>query len=224
MKGHALAALLIAASHSTSAADPGEWRDLNLKMEPLGEPVLVNGVPMTISRVTGSDVGVFAQRMGDKWLVEGGVHGVRSTNSGRWTIISRLHGNGLEVLQWTGTGKDAQLLWSRSDLQSRTRPKFRGVLRFPTGCVPGRAVSGRVDTRSYWQQAAHCKGSTRNVLSSVRAIASTQGFAVQSWDSQLLARSGNTEITVLAWPADDDPALANTSLVYLRLDPPGVAP
>ncbi len=57
--------------------------------------------------------------MGDQWSEESGVHGVRSASHGNWKILSRIHDAGLEVVQWRGTGKDAQLLWSRSDLLAR---------------------------------------------------------------------------------------------------------
>ena len=179
---------------------------------------------MTISKFTGADAAVLAKRMGDRWIVEKGARGVRTTNSGPWNIISRFNGTGLEVVQWPDAGPESQLLLSRSELQARLPSTLRDGLRVPSGCVSGRSVSGRVDARSFWQQAAHCKGSPRNVLSSVRAMASTQGYEVQSLQSQLLARRGNTEITVLAWPADEGPSGASTSLVYLRLYPAERAP
>jgi hypothetical protein len=224
MKGLAPTALLIAASQLAPAADLGEWRDLNLKVEPLGESVQVNGLPLEISKFTGSDVVVLAKRMGDKWIGEEGAHGVRTTNSGPWKIISRFHGAGLEVVQWTNAGNESQLLWSRSDLQTHTRSTHRGGFGFPPVCMQGRAVSGRVDAQSYWQQTALCKGSPRNVLASVRTIAGAQGYEVQSREGQLLARSGNTEITILAWRSAEGPASAVTSLVYLRLEPAERAP
>jgi hypothetical protein len=220
MNGAALAVILFAASCLASAADAEAWRDLNVQVEPLAEPILVNGLPLKVTSVTGSDVEVLARRMGDKWISESDAHVVRFESHGSWKIVSRIHGADLEVVQWTGRGKNARLLWSRSELLARIQTPVHGGLRFPPGCVAGRTVSGRIDARSYWQQAASCKGSPRNALSAVRASAGTLGYEVLSRDGQLLARNGNTEITVLAWRSNDGPEPVTTSLVYLQLGPP----
>jgi hypothetical protein len=138
---------------------------------------------------------------------------------GDWTILSRIHDAGLEVVQWHGAGKEAELLWSRSELRAKVQLPARGGLRFPATCVPGRTVSGMADAHTYLQRVAACVGSPRATLSAVRAIAGSQGFEVHSRDGQLLARDGTTETTVLAWSSAGAGASA-TSLVYLQLNRP----
>jgi hypothetical protein len=214
-----LAWLVVAASPLVCAADLGEWRDLHVYVDALREPILVNGVPLEVSRVTGRDVSLLAKRLNQKWSEESGSHGVRTEVHGAWTILSRIHDAGLEVVQWRGSGKDAELLWSRGDLKSRFQSPARVGLRFPAACVPGRTVSGKVDAHSYLQRVAACVGSPRATLSAVRAIAGSQGFEVRSRDGQLLARDRATETTVLAWPSAGAGASA-TSLVYLQLNRP----
>ncbi len=46
MNSAALTLILIAASPVAVAADFGTWRDLNVQVESLAEPILVNGLPM----------------------------------------------------------------------------------------------------------------------------------------------------------------------------------
>jgi hypothetical protein len=211
--------ILLVASRFAAGSDPWTWHDLRVKVESSAEPILVNGLPLAVRRVTGSDVRLLAKRLEDKWREESGVRGVRSATHGNWMILSRLHDAGLEVVQWRDSGGGAELLWSRGDLPARIQLPGRTGLRFPPGCVPGRIVSGRIDSRKYVQQAARCKGSPRNMLSAVKASADRQGYEVLSRAGQLLARNGTSEVTVLAIGSADAPA-GGTSLVYLKLDQP----
>ena len=215
MKGPTLS-LLLAASHIAIGADLGTWRDLHVRVESLPGPILVNGLPLMVSRATGSDVHQLAKRLSDKWHKEGGAQGVRAETNGTWTILSRIHDAGMEVVQWRGSGGDAELLWSRSELTAHVRTPARGGLRFPTGCIQGRTVSGQADTRAYSEQVARCKGSPRATLLAVQAVARAQGYEVLARDGQLLARNSASEVTVFAWRPDDGSVANDTSLVYLR--------
>jgi hypothetical protein len=214
-----IALLLVVVSPFTAAMDVGVWRDLHVDVDVLPEPILVNGLPLAVVRATGSDVDVLAHRLRERWNAESDAHGIRSESHGAWKILSRVHDAGLEVVQWRGTGTDAELLWSRSDLPARVQVPVRGRLGFPPGCVPGRIVSGRVGARAYSQQAASCKGSLHATLAAVRSNASRKGYEVLSRDGQLLARNSTTEITVFALRPDGASTTGN-ALLYLQLDLP----
>jgi hypothetical protein len=209
--------LILAASPFAFAMDLGAWRELRVHVDAIAEPILVNGLPLMVSRATGIDVGRLASRIDQKWREESGDHGVRFSTHDNWRILSRIQGDTLEVAQWRGTGSDAELLWSRTDLLTKTRLPAQGGIRLPTGCVPGRTVSGQIVGRRYSQQSARCMASPITTLADMRESALGQGYAVLLREGQLLARNKTSEITVLAWSSGD--AVPNaTSVAYLQVE------
>jgi hypothetical protein len=209
--------ILLARIPFAGAVDLGVWRDLHVTVDSPAEPVLVNGQSIVVSRATGSDVNLLVGRLSRKWSEEGGDKAVRAEASGTWTVLSRIHDTGLEVMQWRGTGKDMELLLSRSELLAGSRAPEQEVIRFPAGCVPGRSVSGRLDARSWLQRTAHCNGSPRTVLLTMRGSASRQGFEVLAQEGQFLARRHHTEISVRALRGGEASS-AGTALIYLQLE------
>jgi hypothetical protein len=223
MTSAALMLLLLVASPMVAASELGRWRDLHVQVEPLTEPVVVNGVTLVVSRATGKDVELLAKRLGQKWSEESGTHAVRPGGNGNWRILSRIHDAGLEVLQWRDVGADAELLLSRMELPAKAQAPAHVGLGIPAGCKAGRIVSGWVDSHSYSQQAALCTGSPRAALYEVRRNAIGHGYEVLPGNGQLLARKGTSEVTVFAWHSGDASAASATSMVFLQVDAPETA-
>jgi len=208
-------------------AAPGleQWRGPDVQIDVLPEPLRVNGMPFIIHRASGKGVGLLAHSIGRQWIKEEGDEGIRSATQGGWMVLSRIHDQNLEVLQWRGTGADAEMLWSSSSMRAQIRKPPPAAVRLPVGCISGLTVHGDMDIDPYIQRTAQCSRAPRAIISASQAIARKQGFTIQSLgDFHFLARRQATEVTILASENDPSGLIRGSTLVYLQVDRRGRLP
>jgi len=213
-----LLAVLLTCRGVCASTDLELWRAFDVQIEILPESTHVNGLPLLIHRATGSGVSSLVETLKRQWIQEVGIQSVRTDSRGDWVILSRIHAGSLQLLQWRGSGKSSELIWSSSNLRAHIQSPTHSVLALPPGCVAGRTVHGDIDDRGYLQRTAHCTSSPHWTLSAIGANASRQGYAVQTNTEMLVAHRRGIEVVVVVSRADPG-AQQGTSLVYLQVVP-----
>jgi hypothetical protein len=217
MRPAILACLLLMVGHGVSLAAPGEkWKGASDRLESLPEPVVVNGVALEVRSARGWEAAALASRLPEEWSRSPEHPAARPETLGNWTIVSRIQGHHLEVLQWRGSGVETRLLWSRSDLNARIQAAPELLLGFPSGCVVGTSVHGSAGSRAYVQTSGRCRGSARSVLSAFGTQARRRGLSFRLQEGTLTTGNRNTDVLVTAWPSKDRAGTARTSVVFLQ--------
>jgi hypothetical protein len=211
-----IAALLLAASGVLNA--PKLERSLTtglvLTVEPVPEALVVDGVPMTVQRITGPGAVELLERVESSWRRHGSQ--VRRMQQGEWTLLSRLKGGKSEVLQWRGKKGGQELLWSQLDSESQAQSAPISQLVLPAGCVWGRSVSGLSGRQRYQQRSARCSDTPQHLSSLLRASLAAQGWRVDSVSEQgLLVRRENSE-GVISFSVQ--PESGSSWLVWLQVE------
>jgi hypothetical protein len=188
--------LLFAATASGIAATPALdttlVAGLAVNIERIREPIVVDGVLMTVQRVTGAGVPELARRIEATWHRQGSRIQTRQQES--WTVLSRIQGRSSEVLQWRSDTRDAELLLSSLDLQEPIRPLPLTGLTLPASCTWGRSIAGNTSNHSYIQRSARCPHSRQTLSLQLSQALSRQGWNIRSaTDSALVVERAGSE-------------------------------
>jgi hypothetical protein len=210
-----IAGLLLAASAvlAVPEIDRALTTGLALAVDPVPEALVVDGVPMTVQRITGRGVDELLERVESSWRRRGSQ--VRRMQLGEWTLLSRMNGSKSEVLQWRG-GKDGQeLLWSQLDSRSQPQPAPMSQLVLPAGCVWGRSVSGVSARQHYLQRSARCSDTPQRLSRLLRASLVSQGWQIDAASEQgLLVRRASSEGVI---SISEQSGSGSSWLVWLQL-------
>lgn len=176
MRIMALLAALCMAPHA-AALETRDATGLDVAIEPIAEPIEVDGLPLTVRRATGPGVAILVLRIGERWLAAGAP--VRRLSQGGWQMLSRWDGGHAELLQWRGEGATAELLYSRFD--ARRRPTSVGAppLHLPVRCAWGRQVAGKAAGVRYQQLTARCRGTAAALMPDLRVSLNADGWQWQ---------------------------------------------
>jgi hypothetical protein len=207
--------LFLAATVPDLPVNPGMSRlaaGLAVHTDPVPEPMAVDGVAMTIHRVTGAGVPELARRIEADWRRQGSP--VHTHQQGGWTLRSRIHGHSSEVLQWRTSLEGPELLLSSLDARSVARPTPDANIQLPPGCKWGRSISGKSQQHSYIQRSARCPLSVKALRPDLLASLSREGWRIRSRSATglLVERGGEEGLLVLSTQSGD----ASTWLVWLH--------
>jgi hypothetical protein len=210
-----IVAMLLAATAPALAVNPGMARlaaGLAVHVDPVPEPMAVDGVAMTIHRVTGAGVPELAHRIEADWRRQGS--DVHTHQQGGWTMRTRFHGETSEVLQWRNSEEGPEMLLSSLDTRSAVRPAPDARFQLPSGCEWGRSISGTSQQHSYMQRTARCPHSIPVLSTNLLASLSRQGWRIRARSATglLVERNGEEGLIVLSTHTGD----ASTWLVWLH--------
>lgn len=187
---------------------------LTVTIDRIPEPVAVDGIPMTVHRVTGAGVPELARRIEAQWRSQGSE--VKALQQGSWTLRSRMLGAKSEVVQWRNGPEAPELLWSSLDATGPLQPKPDAGLALPAGCVWGRSVSGSSGPRRYLQRSARCTLSVHELSLQLQHSLPSQGWRLRSATDRglLLDRPGVEALLSL----DTHQGEQATWLTWLRVE------
>jgi len=203
------ALVLLACASCAGAFEPRDARGLDVRIEPLPEPVAVDGVVFEIQVASGSDVAELARRVEQRWRQQGST--VQHMQQRGWELVTRWDAGRSELMQWRGEGSAAQLVFSRLDtLKPPARPG-RGPLLLPSRC----AWSRQIGDRSHTVSSAICGLALSELQRQVRAALVAQGWSVQRETAALLeiSRDGRSaHLTLVAASRPGESALVWTQV------------
>jgi hypothetical protein len=170
--------LLLLLAPGVDAIEARDFSGLDVAVERIGEPVIVDGVQMRIQRAQGIDVQRLAARIERRWQGEGGT--LRHLHQQGWQMLGRWHEGRSDLIQWRGEGRQAVLLYSRLDTQHKPLRQAAPPFSLPFGCAWGRVVEGEAKGRRYLQRSAVCRGSSAELQPAVRTALDAQGWVLRS--------------------------------------------
>jgi hypothetical protein len=150
---------------------------LVLNIDRISEPLIVDGISMTVQRVTGAGATELARRIEANWHRQGSA--VKTNQQGAWTVLSRLQGPTSEVLLWRTTAAGPELLLSTLDVRAPIRPMPATGLTLPAGCNWGRSTSGWNGGQSYIQRSARCTQTMHALSLQLRHSLPLQGWTIR---------------------------------------------
>ncbi len=207
MRRFALA--LLACTSCASAFEPRDARGLDVRIEPLPEPVAVDGVVFEIQFASGKDVAELARRVELRWRQQGSP--VQHVQQRGWQLVARWDGGRSELMQWRSEGAAAQLIFSSLDaLKPPVRPG-RGPLLLPSRCAWNRQIRDRSHTVS----SATCRLKLPELQRQLRAALVAQGWSIQRDAGALLeiARDGSSaHLTLVTAALPGESALVWTQI------------
>jgi hypothetical protein len=215
------ASLLLLAAAALASPVSGAFESrlaagLAVAIECMPEPVAVDGVQMTLQRVTGAGVPELVRRIEALWRSQGSE--VKDLKQGVWILRSRMHGTRSEVLQWRDGKDSAELLWSSLDAAGQVQPMPETGLALPAGCVWGRRVSGSSGQHHYLQRTARCAHALRGLSMQLQRTLPPQGWRLRmANDHDLVLERQGVEgvVSLTAHPGDEA-----TWLTWLRVEHP----
>jgi hypothetical protein len=191
--------LLATAGNAIEARDVG---GLDVQVERIGEPVIVDGVQMRIQRAQGVDVKRLAVRIEQRWQREGGA--LRHLEQQGWQMLGRWQAGRSDLIQWRGEGPDAVLLYSRLDTQQKPLRHAAPPFSLPSGCAWGRSVEGDSNGRRYLQRSAVCRGTVAQLQPALRVTLSAQGWVFRGETAAAMeVVRGGVQGTLLFAPGPD---------------------
>lgn len=196
-----LALLALAASVECAALEARDARGLDVTLERLAEPVVVDGVVLQVQSATGPDVPALAARIQTRWRQEGAP--LREHTRDGWNSIARFEQGRNEVIQWRGQGDSAQLLYSLLDAMQRPQRPSAAPFRLPSRCRWIRVIEGRAGQGTYQQHSAHCRAEPATVLEAIGRQLRSGGYIVHAGTTQVLRISGaglEAELIVVPGP------------------------
>jgi hypothetical protein len=161
--------LLLGTPAALGAGQP--WQGHDVSAEPVGGAVHINGMALSLWRVTGDGLVPLVDSLARDWRT---ADGFTDLTSGRWRILARRHEGQAEVLQFDAGSAEA--LFSRLDPVQFPRRSVPPAL-LPPGCTPGGIVEDRKASSAMLQLSARCSGTPAVIAARLRARARQQGHA-----------------------------------------------
>jgi hypothetical protein len=190
--GFAAMAGLSLATQASVAAPP------DVSSEELSQGLKVNGVALSVTRLSGEGLVSFAQQVGRTWIREG-TAGATWADRGDWRVLSRRAGPWSEVLQIRKGPHPTEALLSRVDMSRAPTPVPPLALALPALCrVQSTVELGGTGERAI-QVSARCAASVAQVGAQIRRRAQAGGWrerGAQSGSSLHLAR-GPVQLTLV---------------------------
>lgn len=197
-------------------------RGLQVDIEEIDGAVAVNGFPMSVSRATGTDVPLLADRLVDRWRIDSGADSVRVMQCCGWNLASRLHAGASEVIQWRSSA-GGELLMSTADLGATARAVPTPKLPLIVDCDWSTPVHGRVAQRQFLQVAARCNLAPSHALDMAARQLAAHGWHWQrSGPLVLRAERNGVQAEMIAGPVPRGPrgtASDKSSLVLVESQP-----
>lgn len=211
-----LAPLLLACTSFAGAFEPRDARGLDVRIEPLPEPIAVDGVTLEIQVAHGKDVPELARRVEQRWQQQGSA--VQRLQQRDWLLLTRWDQGHSELIQWRGTGPAAQLIFSRLDTLQRPSRRGSGPLLLPPRCAWGRMV----EDRSHTLRTAFCSMAVAELRQQLRAALANQGWSIRHETGVILeiARDGEAgRLTLAAGRQPGESAVVWTAITAALLEP-----
>lgn len=194
------------------ALEARDLRGLEATLDPIHEPLRVDGVGVRVQRVTGSGVPQLAARIEARWRKEGSP--VQQREHAGWKLLARLEGSRNEVIQWRMGPAGPQLLHSIVDVRQPV-PASKDAFRLPVGCRWGRRVEGRAGDNTWQQHTALCRTTVENARRVLREQLVAQGWGVHADTASVLQVStAGTQADVFVTPA---PVAGQSMVVWLAV-------
>lgn len=194
-------------------------RGLQVDIEEIDGAVAINGLPMSVSRATGTDVPLLADRLVDRWRIESGAASVRIILCCGWNVASRLHAGASEVIQWRSS-HGGELLKSTANLGATARVVPAPRLPLIAECDWSTPVHGRVAQRLFLQVAARCNVAASRALDLAARKLANDGWHWQRGGARVLrAERGGIQAELIAGPLPNGPrerAAEASSLVLIE--------
>lgn len=210
-----LAWLSLAVGIECAALEARDAQGLDVTIERLSEPVVVDGVMLQVQSATGPEVPALAARIEARWRQEGGP--LRAHAPDGWNSIARFHQGRNEVIQWRGQGDSAQLLYSLLDAMQRPQRPSAAPFRLPSRCRWIRVIEGRAGQGSYQQHSAHCRAEPGTVFEAIGRQLRSSGWTVHAGTPQVLRVSGpGLEAELIVVPG---PTRAESGVVWVASHP-----
>lgn len=166
--------LLLLASGSLAAIEPRDSHRLDVTVERIDEDVIVDGVAMRIQWARGAGVPELARRMAGRWRTEGGE--LQELRQRDWQMLARWQEGRSELIQWRGTGGNAELLHSWLDTTRAVARRRAPPFSLPSSCKWGRVIEGVAAGRRHATHSARC----RTGLPATRELL-TRSLRAQGW-------------------------------------------
>lgn len=160
-----------------SAFETADIAGLDVHVEALPDPVVVDGASFLIRRATGPSTSELVERVRLRWVAQGSA--TRAFQSGPWRVISRWSGDTSEVLQFRtveGIPEAVHSTYRPDTGKARVRS---APFSLPANCAWGRSISGRTSGSAYEQLSAYCRGSPETGRKSMLALLREAGWQVQ---------------------------------------------
>jgi hypothetical protein len=207
-----LVILALLAAPNGMALEARDLRGLDVLVDSIDGPVLVDGVGMRIRRVTGAGVPQLAVRIEERWRREGSP--VQQRAHAGWQLLMRLDGSRNEVIQWQAGPEGARLLHSILDLR-RTVSAPKDAFRLPSGCRWGRRVEGEAGHDAWLQQTAICRMGADDLRRQLRRQLVEQGWTVHADTTAVLQVSNAAmQADVFVTPA---PVAGRSIVIWLAV-------
>lgn len=145
-------------------------------------PLLVNGVLMHVTRLSGADLAARVQAVEAGWRQSGAAVSPWR-DEGPWRVLSRREGPWSEVLQLRLDGPRPEAFLSRLDL--RQRPAVVPGLPLPPGCRASSTVESTDSGARVIQATGPCRGDD-----SAGTKAWASGLSARGWRSESVASQG----------------------------------
>lgn len=212
--------LSLAVGIECAALEARDAQGLDVTIERLSEPVMVDGVVLRVQSATGPEVPALAARIEARWRQEGGP--LREHTRDGWNSIARFEHGRNEVIQWRGQGDSAQLLHSLLDAMQRPQRPSAAPFRLPSGCRWIRTIEGRAGQGTYQQHSAHCRAEPATVLEAIGRQLRSSGWIVHAGTTQVLRVSGaGLEAELIVVPG---PSRAGSGVVWVASHPDAGSP
>jgi hypothetical protein len=206
--------VLMFSASATSAFEPHLSAGLDVVIDRIPEPLMVDGVQLVMHLASGAGVPELARRIEAQWRRHGS--DIQSMQQGSWTLRSRIQGAASEVVQWRTGPSGHELVWSSLDAAANVRPVAESGLILPACCKWGRSVSGRSSQGHFLQRSARCTLPAQELSSLLQGSLPSQGWQLLTVSERglLLERAGKEGLISLSVQAGD----RATWLTWLRVE------
>jgi len=197
-----LVPLLVCAGLCTTtslAMEPRWTQGLRLSWEALPGETTFNGVSFRVQRATGPDVPVLASRIAADWQKESGSDGLKRMQQGEWSILSRIHDGRSEVAQWRKQSREAELLWSETDLRLQPQPPSSPRYLI-SACNWMRPITGSTPGVRYRQFTGYCSLRSAAIGNALGSALELDGWRTRKEPSGLVADRAGEHLKALITP------------------------
>lgn len=197
-------------------------RGLDATIEELGGSMSLNGLPVSLSRVTGKAVPILAERIILRWSAAAGPDSVLRVQCCGWTVASRIQQGRAEAIQWRIGFSGPELIWSAIALNARTSIRFEEPLPSIVGCTWTAPIGGKSGDREFRQASGRCRGSAPEVFRSLGQELDLAGWHWSRAGNQVIhAQRHGRQMQVVLNAAEYPRAVEPVSLVLIESRPAG---